>query len=314
MSGKLKFLLVTIYVVGFGYLLHFFTIGKNMGILSPKGIMASEEKELIFIAVVLMLLVVIPVYILTIHFTWRYRDNNPDKVTYRPTEDHNSIEEFIWWAIPCIIIIVLGTITWTSTHKLDPYRPLESPIPPITIQVVALNWKWLFIYPEQGIATLGYVKFPENTPINFQITADAPMNSFWIPQLAGQVYAMAGMSTKLHLMADEMGTYRGLSSNYSGAGFTGMKFEVQVVSHSQFTEFITSTRGTKPALSPLVYEMLVVPSENTPQSTYGAIPPQLYNDIIMKYMMPKKEMTVGSKNQMPMMNMLDNESIMIEQM
>ena len=287
MSGKLKFLFVTIYVVGFSFLLHTLTLGKNMGILDPKGIMASQEKQLIIVAVLLMLIVVVPVYILTIHFTWKYRDTNPEKEIYRPTEDHNSLEEFIWWAIPCIIIIVLGSITWTSTHRLDPYRELESDVPPITIQVVALDWKWLFIYPDQGIATLGYVEFPEKTPVNFQITADAPMNSFWMPQLAGQVYAMAGMSTQLHVMADAPGNYRGVSSNFSGDGFSEMKFEARVVARDEFNRFTEATSEHSPALSGEEYEKLSLPSRADMPREYSGVSIGLYNDIIMKYMKPK---------------------------
>lgn len=313
MSGKIKFLLVTIYAVGFSFLLHSLTLGKNMGILDPKGIMAVQEKQLIIIAVLLMLIVVIPVYILTIHFTWKYRDTNPEKATYRPTEDHNSLEEFIWWAIPCVIVVVLGSITWTSTHKLDPYRPLESDVAPITIQVVALNWKWLFIYPDQGIATLGYVVFPENTPVNFHITADAPMNSFWIPQLAGQVYAMAGMDTQLHVMSDTVGTYRGVSANFSGDGFTEMKFEAKVVARDEWNRFSESTRDDVRVLSQGEYEKLALPSHKDTPHAYGSVSMSLYNDIIMKYMMPKITPSTTTER-MPIMNMDQKDSAMIMQM
>jgi cytochrome o ubiquinol oxidase subunit 2 len=313
MSGKLKFLLVTVYVVGFGFLLNFLSAGKNMGILDPKGIMASEEKQLIFIAMALMLIVVIPVYILTIHFTWKYRDNNPEKQVYRPSEDHNSLEEFIWWAIPCIIILVLGTITWTSTHRLDPYRPLVSDVKPVRIQVVALDWKWLFIYPEQGIATLGYVEIPEDTPVNFEITADAPMNSFWIPQIAGQVYAMAGMNTKLHVMAGE-GVYRGVSSNFSGEGFSEMKFSVKVVSQNEWMGFAQNSRGLPQALSYEEYVKIAKPSISDGERTYGAVSPDLYNDILMKYMMPMKEQNYSPLPGMPVMEMHNDKELMIMQM
>ncbi len=204
MSGKIKSLFVLAYAIGFGWLMWTLVAGKNLGILDPKGIMAREELDLITLAVLLMLVVVLPVYAMTAIFAYRYRAGGGHH-KYTPTADHNTLEEFIWWAIPCVIIIVLGTVTWESTHRLDPYRPLDSEKPHMRIQVVALDWKWLFIYPEQGLATVGYVAIPEDTPIEFDITADAPMNSFWIPQLAGQIYAMAGMKTKLHLMADEPG-------------------------------------------------------------------------------------------------------------
>ena len=305
MSGKLKFLFVCIYVVGFGFLLHALTLGKNMGILDPKGTVAAQEKELIMLSMLLMLIVVLPVYVLTIHFTWKYRDNNPTGQKYHPTEDRNTLEEFIWWAIPTIIVIVLGSITWTSSHRLDPYKPLVSDVRPITIQVVALDWKWLFIYPEQGIATLGYVEFPDNTPINFQITADAPMNSFWIPQLAGQVYAMAGMNTQLHVMADEGGEYRGVSSNFSGAGFSEMRFNAKVVSQSEFNSFTQSTRNSPFVLSQEEYGKLALPSREEPERSYRSVDVNLYNDIIMKYMTPKATTATTSsfENTVPMMDM-----------
>ncbi len=149
-----------------------------------------------------------------------------------PIGDHNVGIELVWWAIPFAIVIALSGITWTSSHDLDPYKPIISATPPITIEVVALDWKWLFIYPQQGIATVNMVEFPAQTPINFVITADAPMNSLWIPQLAGQIYAMPGMSTQLHLESFSVGTYDGSSANLSGAGFSGMKFKAHAVSQA----------------------------------------------------------------------------------
>ncbi len=301
MSGKIKFLLVSIYIIGFGILLKTLTIGKNMGILDPKGVIASEEKELIIISVLLMLVVVIPVYLLTIVFTWKYRSTNLHE-KYSPTEDHNSLEEFIWWAIPCVIIVVLGSITWTSTHRLDPYRPLDSDVKPVTIQVVALNWKWLFIYPEQGIATVGYVEIPEKTPINFEITADAPMNSFWIPQLAGQIYAMSGMNTKLHVMADEVGIYKGLSANFSGDGFSEMKFTVRSVPESTFNSWVSNTKTESPnILLTDDYAQLARPSRNNTEKSFRLVKEGLYNDIIMKYMMPKMDTSEHEVMSMPML-------------
>jgi len=298
MSGKIKFTLVSLYVIGFGLLLKYLTIGKNMGILDPKGVMARQEKELIIMAVLLMLIVVIPVFIMTIAFTWKYRADNTN-AKYTPTVDHNTLEEFIWWAIPCAIILVLATITWKSSHELDPYRPLVSDVKPIEIQVVALNWKWLFIYPEEGIATVGYVEFPVNTPVNFHITADAPMNSFWMPQLAGQVYAMAGMDTQLHVMADQVGVYRGVSSNFSGDGFSGMRFDAHAVSTSDFNQWnIAAHQGTL-SLTESTYQQLVEPSSPKAIETYSAVDSGLYNNIITKYMMQTQKSVVIATSSIP---------------
>lgn len=314
MDGKLKFIFVPLYIVGFVWLMKTITAGKNMGILDPKGVMAAQERDLIFIAILLMLIVVIPVVVMAVTFSWRYREGNT-KAEYRPDEDSGAVKEFIWWAVPCTIILILGTITYKSTHQLDPYRPIESNVAPITIQVVSLDWKWLFIYPKQGIATVNYVEFPENTPVNFEITSDAPMNSFWIPQLAGQLYAMAGMNSELHVLANEVGVYPGVSSNFSGDGFTGMKFNARVVSRGDFDKWVAETQ-----LSPLMllddqYKKLAAPSKNEPESSYGLVKPGLYNDIIMKYMEPMKK-----KESAPPMNMssssehMNQESDLLMQM
>src|SRR3989344_6897846 len=212
----------------------------NFALFNPKGWIASEQKELIITATMLMLMAVIPVLVITFVFAWKYRAGNNAK--YAPTFDHSRLLQFTWWTALCAIIVVLSVIAWKSSYALDPRKTLKSNIKPITIQVVALEWKWLFIYPEQNIATVNFVQFPEDTPINFRITGDAPMNSFWIPQLAGQIYAMAGMDTALHVMAEETGEYMGVSSNYSGYGFSGMKFTAKATSREEFDLWIETVR------------------------------------------------------------------------
>ena len=194
-----------------------------MAVLDPKGFIAFEERDLLYITALLMLTVVVPVLVLAVVICWKYRAGNK-KAKYEPEWDKSWALELVWWGFPCIIVALLSVLTVKSCLDLDPFKPLESDVKPLKIQVVALQWKWLFIYPEQKIATINFVQFPEKTPINFELTADAPMNSFWIPQLGGQIYAMPGMSTKLHLIANEAGSYRGSSSNISGNGFAGMIF------------------------------------------------------------------------------------------
>ena len=179
-------------------------------------------------AALLSLVVVIPVFAMTIYIVWRYRESN-QKAKYSPDWDHNSKVETIWWLIPTLLIVVLSVVTWNSSHSLDPFKPIKSSVKPLRVQVIALQWKWLFIYPEQGVASTNILELPVDRPINFEVTADAPMNSFWIPQLGGQIYAMAGMSTQLHLMASEAGTYAGASANLSGKGFAKMKFDTKAV-------------------------------------------------------------------------------------
>ncbi|MBI5470394.1 ubiquinol oxidase subunit II [Candidatus Kaiserbacteria bacterium] len=258
----------------------------NIPILDPKGVVGLAEKDLIVTAAVLMALVVIPVFILTFAIAWRYRAGN-SKAKYTPNWEHNRLEEFVWWAIPSLIIAALAGIAWTSSHDLDPFKPLDSSQPPLTIQVVALDWKWLFIYPEERIASVNLVEFPALRPINFQITSDAPMNSFWIPQLGGQIYAMAGMSTQLHLMADAPGIYSGASANFSGRGFAGMKFNAVAVAEEEYQKWITEVRKSPDVLDLRHYNTLAMPSENSPVSYYAWTDESLYNSIVQKFTRPK---------------------------
>lgn len=254
-------------------------------LLDPHGPIAFQEKNLLIISTLLMLLVIIPVFILTAVFAWKFRAGNTH-ANYIPNWDHNTVDEIIWWAVPAVIVAILGVFAWNTTHSLDPYRPLESSVAPISIQVVALDWKWLFIYPEQGIATVNYVQFPEDTPVNFSITSDAPMNSFWIPQLGGQIYAMAGMTTQLHLLADRVGEYAGVSANFSGSGFSGMKFVAKSTTKEDFDEWVHSVAQTSPPLSREVYRNLTTPTSYHPVAYYGSVESDLFASIIASYMHP----------------------------
>jgi cytochrome o ubiquinol oxidase subunit II len=206
---------------------------SNLDILDPKGSVGVAERDLIATSTWAMLIVVIPVIALTLLFAWRYRASNKN-AEYRPNWSHSTGIEIAVWTIPTLIILFLGVLTWTSTHELDPYRPLESSVKPINVEVVALDWKWLFIYPDLGIASVNQLAIPVGTPVNFNITSDSVMNSFFIPQLGGQIYAMAGMQTKLHLIADEAGDYAGESANFSGKGFSDMKFRAIATSPADF--------------------------------------------------------------------------------
>ncbi len=282
---QVKILLSTLLILGVAGLTAWLLQNSNIAVLNPKGLIATQQRDLIITATLLTLIVVIPVFILTFFIAWKYRAGNP-KAKYTPDWDHHKGLEFAWWAIPSAIILVLSVITWTSTHELDPYKPIQSTKKAVTIQVVALQWKWLFIYPEQNIATVNYIQFPEDTPINFEITADAPMNSFWIPQLGGQVYAMAGMKTKLHLMAGETGSYHGSSANLSGEGFSGMRFEAKATSGADFDAWVKTTQQSSNALTPASYHELSEPSQNNPVTVYSRSTPGLYDDIIMKFMSP----------------------------
>lgn len=287
MKPKYTFAIVVLLAVALAAVLTALSSGIDFSVLNPKGLVALQEKNLIIMAVLLMLLVVIPVFILTFAIAWKYRAGNANAV-YAPDQDHNLPEEFIWWAIPLAIVLALGIITWKTTHELDPFKSLDSTVKPLTIQVVALDWKWLFIYPEQGIATVNFVQFPESTPIDFEITADAPMNSFWIPSLGGQIYAMPGMSSQLHLIADGIGSYRGMSANFSGAGFSGMRFTAQSVSQDDFDQWVRSVRQLSNGLDRTEYDVLSRPSQDEPVAYYSWIDAGLYNTIVMKFKDPSR--------------------------
>jgi cytochrome o ubiquinol oxidase subunit 2 len=258
--------------------------GTNVAVLNPKGSIARDQFELIIFTSLLSLVVVIPVFLLTFYISWKYRASK--KATYQPEWDRNRLIEAIWWLIPLILITILAVITWVTTHKLDPFKPLESDKKPLTVQVVALEWKWLFIYPEQNIASVNEVAFPVDTPVNFRITSDAPMNSFWIPQLGGQIYAMAGMQTKLHLMADTVGVYNGASANLSGGGFADMKFKARALTSGDFNAWVKQVKASQQELTMSAYESLAAASKNNPVRYYSSRDERLYDTVIMKYMTP----------------------------
>jgi cytochrome o ubiquinol oxidase subunit II len=257
----------------------------NIPVLNPSGIIAEQQRDLLITATLLMLIVIIPVFIMVFAFAWRYRAENT-KAAYTPDWDHNKAAEAVWWGIPCLIILVLAVITWKSSHSLDPYKSLAADNEQMTIQVVALPWRWLFIYPDHNIATVNYVQFPVDKAVKFEITADAPMNSFWIPQLGGQVYAMAGMVTKLHLRADKTGEFAGSSANLSGEGFAGMKFTAKASTESEFLAWVEQTKQSTSALNKSAYNELAKPSSESAVQYFGSVDDQLSHHIVMKYMAP----------------------------
>ncbi|WP_394332134.1 ubiquinol oxidase subunit II [Piscirickettsia litoralis] len=266
--------------------------GCKTMLFDPHGIIAADEMKLFITALILMLIVVIPVIIATLVIARRYRASNND-AKYTPEFTHSTKLEIIWWGVPIIIIAILGVITWHSTHKLDPYRPLDvkrngEVVKPITIQAISLEWKWLFIYPDQGIATVNYVQFPVHQPVKFLITSDAPMNSFQIQQLAGQIYSMNGMQTKLHMMANKMGEYRGRSVSFSGDGFANMRFVTKVTSENDFDKWVQSVKASPNKLTTAEYKKLVVPSESNPPEYFSSVKPGLFKEVMMSFMMPPK--------------------------
>lgn len=267
--------------------------GCKYSILDPKGAVGMAQKSLILTSTYAMLVIVIPVIILTLWFAWRYREGAGAR--YEPDWAHSSIIEIFCWGIPCAIILFLGVLTWTSTHELDPYRPLVSSKKPINIEVVALNWKWLFIYPDQGIATINEIAFPVDTPVTFHITSDAVMNSFFIPELGSQIYAMAGMKTQLHLIANQQGTFPGLSSFYSGRGFSDMHFNAISTTDAKFADWVANAKKSPAVIDAADYSKVAAPEEKAPVRYFSTVEPNLFNEIIAKYLGKAESFHSGMK-------------------
>lgn len=260
----------------------------NTVVINPSGDIAQQQSRLIITAVALMLLIVVPVIVLTLVFAWRYRYGNKT-ATYTPNWDHSTRLEWVIWGAPLVIIIVLGSITWISTHELDPYRPLDridasrqldEDVKPLVVEVVALDWKWLFVYPELGIATVNELAAPVDRPIEFKITSSTVMNSFYIPALAGQIYAMPGMQTKLHAVINAAGTYDGFSANYSGGGFSHMRFKFIALSSDAFTDWVVSTKNSGEQLGRSEYLTLEKPSEKEPVRRFAKVDDRLYEAVL----------------------------------
>jgi cytochrome o ubiquinol oxidase subunit 2 len=271
-----------------------FLTGCNTVVMNPSGDIASQQAHLVLVSTLLMLLIIVPVIALTLLFAWRYRKGNAEAV-YTPDWDHSTQLELVIWGAPLLIIIALGLLTWISTHLLDPYRSLQridanravAPgTKPLVVQVVALDWKWLFIYPEQGIATVNELVTPVDVPIRFKITASSVMNSFYIPALAGQIYAMPGMETTLNAVLNKPGQYEGFSANYSGAGFSNMRFKYYGVSTGEFDAWVRNTKAGGSALNRTDYLALEKPSEREPVHRYASIAPDLYDAIINRCVAP----------------------------
>jgi len=255
--------------------------GCDTVLLHPAGAVAKQQGHLIVVSTLLMLIVILPVMALTVLFAWRYRRSNT-RATYAPDWDHSTQLELVIWAVPLLIIIALGAVTWISTHTLDPYRRLPAAAKPLTVEVVALDWKWLFIYPEQGIAVVNDLAAPVDVPIHFKITASSVMNSFFVPALAGQIYAMPGMQTELHAVINRVGDYDGFSANYSGAGFSDMRFKFHGMNEADFAQWVRAAKAGGQTLDREGYLVLERPSERDPVRRYASVSPDLYEAIVAR--------------------------------
>jgi len=247
--------------------------------MDPQGPVSSAERLILFNATGIMLVVVVPVILMTLAFAWWYRSSNT-RAVYRPDWSYAGQIELVVWAIPAMVVILLAGVNWIGAHQLDPRAPLESSAKPLRIEAVSLDWKWLFIYPDERVATVNELVVPTGTPLEFMLTSATVMNAFFVPQLGSQIYTMPGMTTHLNLLADRAGNYPGLSSHFSGDGFSDMRFTVHAVSAAAYAGWLSQTRGHLPDLSQDAYSRLAQKSSNVPPQTFGSVEPDLYDHIL----------------------------------
>jgi cytochrome o ubiquinol oxidase subunit II len=249
------------------------------GVLDPQGPIASAQLLLLINSTAIMLVVVVPVILATFAFAWWYRSSNV-RANRSPDDSYEGRLEFVLWSIPTLIVILLGGVIWIGSHQLDPRAPIPANADPLRVDVVALDWKWLFIYPDQRVAAVNQLVIPAGTPVHFRLTSATVMNSFFVPQLGSQIYTMGGMTTHLTLLADKPGEYSGFSANFSGDGFADMRFMVKAVPPGDFNAWVTQVRGVGSALDDAAYAQLAKPSEAVPPKTYRSVEPKLFEQII----------------------------------
>lgn len=264
--------------------------GCNTLLLNPAGDVAAQQGDLIVVATVLMLLIIVPVIALTLLFAWKYRQSNPrTEQDYDPDWHHSTKLELVIWSAPLLIIIALGAVTWISTHRLDPYRPLDrvsankplaENVKPLEVEVISLDWKWLFVLPEQGIATVNELAAPVDRPIRFKLTSSTTMNAFYVPDLAGMIYTMPGMQTELNAVINHVGQYKGMSSHYSGSGFSGMHFKFHGLSEEDFAKWVAQAKSEGKVLTRDAYRDLAKPSERDPVQRFASVDEDLYQRVL----------------------------------
>ena len=253
--------------------------GCTEGVLDPKGPIALAERQILLNALGIMLAIVIPVILATLGVAFWFRASN-ERASYLPDFEYSGRLELLVWSIPAMTVLLVGGVAWVGAHDLDPGKPISSTVKPVNVQVVSLDWKWLFIYPEQGIASVNKLVLPVGTPISFELTSSSVMNSFFVPQLGSQIYTMSGMATRLHLQADHLGTYAGISAMFSGDGFPDMRFDANAVTNEKFAQWVDSVRSAGPLLDAQAYADLVKPSKMVAPFTYRAVAPNLFSSIV----------------------------------
>jgi cytochrome o ubiquinol oxidase subunit 2 len=254
---------------------------RAAGVLDPQGPVASAERLILINATAIMLVVVLPVIVLTLAFAWWYRSSNA-RASYRPDWSYSGHIELVTWSIPAMVVILLASVAWIGSHELDPGRALQSNATPVRIDVVSMDWKWLFIYPDHQVAAVNELVVPTGTPIEFTLTSATVMNAFFVPQLGTQIYTMPGMAVRLNLLADRPGDYAGLSTNFSGDGFSDMHFLLHAVSATEFQSWLARTRGQGPALSADAYTQLARAGVNSAPHTYSSVDPALFQRVVQQ--------------------------------
>jgi len=252
--------------------------GCTEGVLDPQGPIAAAERQIMFNATGIMLAIVIPTILATLGVAYWFRSSNT-RARYLPEFEYSGRLELLIWSIPIMTVILVGGVAWVGSYDLDPRKPIESAAKPVHVQVVSLDWKWLFIYPDEGIATVNQLTVPAGTPLRFQLTSSGVMNSFFVPQLGSMIYTMPGMVTQLYLKTDQPGSFRGLSANFSGEGFSDMRFTVKAVGNEDFSRWVDSVRSAGPVLDAQAYSELAKPSAAVAPSTFRAVAPDLFNGI-----------------------------------
>ncbi len=282
-AGSLCFMLITVSAV---------LQACQPAVLDPKGPVGLAQKTILIDSLVIMLVIVVPTIAATLAFAWWFRASH-GSARYLPDWVYSGKIELVVWGIPALVIMLLGGVTWIASHDLDPAKPLASNIPPLEVQAVSLDWKWLFIYPGQGIASVNQLVIPAGTPVHFSLTSASVMNAFFIPQLGSMIYTMNGMTTQLNLQADEAGTFRGLSSHFSGDGFSDMHFEVLAMPAERFSAWADAARNAGPALNPETYADLARQSMNVRPYTYGRVVPGLFQLIVTQRLPPGPGPRIG---------------------
>jgi len=265
------------------------TVTCNRGVLDPVGPVGHAEKMILVNSTAIMLAIIIPTMIATLAFAWWFRRGNR-KATYRPDWEYSGAIELVVWGIPLLTVMLLGGITWIGSHDLEPSKPLKSTVRPVQVEVVSLDWKWLFIYPEQGIATVNQLVVPAGTPINYRLTSATVWNVFFVPQFGTMIYTMPRMTTRLNLQADRPGVYDGISAHFSGDGFPGMQFKAQVLPPEQFAVWAQGARGQGQALDGRAFAELSKPTSYVKPMTYGAVAPGLFNAIVANRAPPPQQL------------------------